>query len=153
MEKQINWFENLIGSGIYTGYIPIASGTFGSFAALLIYLIPGFENPEVIISVTILFFVYGVFVSGKFEKKFGKDPAECTVDEFVGMWISLILLPKDIVIIAAAFFLWRILDIVKPFPASRLEDIKGGWGVMLDDVMSAVYSLIIMHLIVYIFYS
>lgn len=153
MEKQINWFENLIGSGIYTGYIPIASGTFGSFAALLIYLIPGFENPEVIISVTILFFVYGVFVSGKFEKKFGKDPAECTVDEFVGMWISLILLPKDIVIIAAAFFLWRILDIVKPFPASRLEDITGGWGVMLDDVMSAVYSLIIMHLIVYIFYS
>lgn len=153
MEKQINWFENLIGSGVYTGYIPIASGTFGSFVALLIYLIPGFENPVIIIPVTVLLFVYGVFVSGKFENKFGKDPAECTVDEFVGMWISLILLPKDLLIIAAAFFIWRVFDIIKPFPANKLEDIKGGWGVMLDDVMSAVYSLIIIHLIVYIFYS
>lgn len=149
--KQINLFEKIIGSGFYTGYIPVASGTFGSAAALIIYLIPGFENLWIICPAILILFIYGVFVSGKFEKLYGKDPAECTVDEVVGTWIVLIALPKTILIIATSFFIWRLLDIIKPFPAGKSENLPGGWGIMVDDVISGIYTLIILHLIVYQF--
>lgn len=149
--KQINSFEKIVGSGFYTGYIPVASGTFGSLAALIIYLIPGFENLWIISPAILIIFIYGVFVSGKFEKVYGKDPAECTVDEVVGTWIALIALPKTILIIITSFFIWRALDIIKPFPARTSEKLSGGWGIMMDDVISGIYTLIILHLIVYQF--
>lgn len=147
---KINFFEKFIGSGFYSGYFPVASGTVGSAAALAIYLIPGFEKLFIIIPVTILFMVYGIFVGTKFEVEYGKDPSQCTVDEVVGTWISLIALPKTLWIIIAAFFLWRILDIIKPPPARNLEKLQGGLGIMIDDVVSGIYTLIIMHLVVYL---
>ncbi len=149
--KQINWFEKIIGSGFYTGYIPIASGTFGSLAAIVIYLIPGFEKLEIIIPAIILFLGYGLFVSFKFEKVYGKDPSQCTVDEVVGTWISLIALPKTLLIVLTSFLIWRALDIIKPFPARTSEKLPGGFGIMIDDVIAGFYSLIIVHLIVYTF--
>lgn len=146
---KLNPIEKLLGSGFYTGYIPFASGTFGSLAALLIYFIPGFEKLYIILPVTVIIFLYGIYTGTDFEKVYGKDPAECTIDEMVGMWISLILLPKTILISIVAFLIWRVLDIIKPYPARDLESLKGGIGIMIDDVVSAIYSLIIMHLIVY----
>lgn len=148
---QINLFEKIIGSGIYTGFIPFASGTFGSLAALIIYYIPGFEKFWIILPAILILFLYGVFVSTKFEKVYGNDPAECTVDEIVGTWIALIALPKTILISLTSFFIWRILDIIKPFPARNSEKLLAGWGIMLDDVISAAYTLIIVHLIVLLF--
>ncbi len=149
--KQINLFEKIVGSGLYTGYIPIASGTFGSIVALLIYSITGFEKLWIIIPAIILLFIYGIYVSYKFENIYGKDPAECTVDEVVGTWIALIALPKTLLIVITAFFIWRLLDIIKPFPASTAENLPGGWGIMTDDVISGIYSLILVHIIVYFF--
>jgi phosphatidylglycerophosphatase A len=150
---KINFFEKFIGSGFYTGYSPYISGTVGSLAAFLIYLIPGFEQLFIIIPSIIIFMVYGIYVGNKFEVEYGKDPAQCTIDEFVGMWISLVALPKTVGIATTAFLLWRILDILKPPPARNLERLKGGLGIMIDDVISGIYTLIIMHLIVYLFGS
>jgi len=147
---KINFFEKLLGSGFYSGYSPFISGTIGSLVAIGFFMIPGFEQLFIIIPAIIIFFIYGVFVGDKFEKQYGKDPAECTIDEFVGTWISLIALPKTIWILTVAFILWRILDIIKPPPARNLEKIKGGLGIMLDDVLSGAYTLIIMHLAVYL---
>jgi phosphatidylglycerophosphatase A len=148
---KLSFIEKLLGSGFYTGYIPIASGTFGTLAALIIYLIPGFENPYVIVPAIIVFFIYGVYVGNKFENVYGKDPSECTIDEVVGTWISYMLLPKTVGIIIITFFLWRALDIFKPYPARKLEKLNGGLGIMIDDVVSGFYTLIIMHLVVYFF--
>jgi phosphatidylglycerophosphatase A len=148
---KINFFEKFIGSGFYSGYSPYISGTVGSLAALIIYLIPGFEQLFVIIPAILIFMVYGIFLGNKFEVEYGKDPSQCTVDEVVGMWISLIALPKTFGIVAIAFILWRILDIIKPPPARNLERLKGGLGIMIDDVISGIYTLIIMHLVVYLF--
>ncbi len=148
---KLNFIEKLLGSGFYTGYIPLASGTFGTLAALIIYLIPGFENPYVIVPSIFIFFIYGVYVGNKFENIYGKDPSECTIDEIVGTWISYLLLPKTIGIIITTFFLWRALDIFKPYPARKLENLNGGLGIMIDDVVSGFYTLIIMHLVVYFF--
>jgi phosphatidylglycerophosphatase A len=148
---KINFFEKLIGSGFYTGFIPLASGTFGSLAALLIYWIPGFENPLIMYSALILFGSYGIYVGNKFDRLYGKDPAECTIDEVIGQWIALLFLPKTFLISAIAFFTWRIFDIIKPYPARRLENLPGGLGIMMDDIVAAFYSLIFVHCILFIF--
>ena len=143
---KLNFIEKLIGSGFYTGYIPFASGTFGSLAGLIIYYIPGFENPFFMIPSIIFLVVYGIFIGSKFEKVYGKDPSECTVDEVVGMWISLLFIPKILWVSILVFFLWRLSDIIKPFPARRLERLKGGIGIMIDDIISSFYVLLIIHL-------
>lgn len=144
--KELNFIEKLFGSGFYTGYIPFASGTFGSLAGLIIYYIPGFEKPVIIIPVILLFIIYGIFVGSKFEKVYGKDPSECTIDEITGMWISLLFLPKILWLSLIVFFLWRISDIIKPFPARKLEILKGGLGIMIDDIISSLYVLLIIRL-------
>jgi phosphatidylglycerophosphatase A len=105
----------------------------------------------VIIPATLVIIFYGIYIGTKFEAEYGKDPAQCTIDEVAGTWISLIALPKTIGIIIATFLLWRILDIIKPPPARNLERLKGGLGIMIDDVISGIYTLIIMHLVVYLF--
>lgn len=146
---KINVLERTLGSGFFTGYIPFASGTFGSLFALAIYLIPGFENPTILLTLISLFSIIGIYVGSKFEEVYGKDPSQCTIDEFVGMWITLLFVPKYIWYIVIAFVIWRILDIVKPFPVNILEKIKGGWGIMLDDIAAGLYSLILVHIIIY----
>jgi phosphatidylglycerophosphatase A len=148
---KLNFFEKLFGSGFYTGFIPFISGTFGSLAALIIYYIPGFENPLILIPAIIIFTFYGIYVGNKFELVYGKDPSECTIDEVVGMWISLLFLPKTILISSLAFVIWRILDIIKPFPARNFEKLKGGTGIILDDIASGIYTFIIVHIILIIF--
>ncbi len=150
---KINFLEKLLGSGLYTGFIPKASGTFGSFAALLIFLIPGFENPSLMIFLISLFILIGVPIAVKFESVYGEDPAEYTLDEFIGMWITLLFIPKKIWFILLAFLIWRVLDILKPFPAGKLESVKNGWGVILDDVMAGIYSFMIIQIIIYVYNS
>lgn len=146
----INSFEKLLGSGFYTGYIPFASGTFGSAAGLIIYYIPGFEKPIILIPAIIIFTILGIFIGNKFELSYGKDPAECTIDEVVGMWISLILLPKKVYISIFAFLVWRIFDIIKPAPARQAEKLNGGLGIMMDDIIAGLYSAILVNVILII---
>ncbi len=148
---KLNFLERLLGSGFYTGYIPYASGTFASIVALAIYWIPGFENPYIIITATVLLFIYGIFIGNKFEAIYGKDPSQCTIDEVVGMWLSLLFLPKSIVVSLYSFLIWRILDILKPPPARDLEKMKGGLGIMLDDFVSGIYTLMIVRIIIAFF--
>ena len=148
----LNFFEKMLGSAFYTGYIPFAPGTFGSLAALLIYLIPGFENPTLLLILISLFSIVGISIGTKFEAVYGKDPKQCTIDEMVGMWISLLFIPKQIWFILIAFILWRILDITKPFPANIAEKLSGGLGIMLDDIIAAIYSLTLTHIIIYLFF-
>lgn len=145
----MNKIEKLLGSGFYTGYIPFASGTFGSIAGLIIYLIPGFENPTIMLIMISIFTVVGVNIGTKFEKAYGKDPHQCTIDEIVGMWISLLFVPKKLWFIVIAFILWRLLDIIKPFPAKLVEKINGGIGIMADDIIAALYTLVLVQIIIY----
>lgn len=147
---RINFFEKLIGSGFFTGYIPFASGTFGSLAGLIIYFIPGFEKSYILIPIIIVTFIVGIIIGNKFEKVYGKDPAQCTIDEVMGMWISLILIPKTILNALVCFFIWRIFDIIKPYPARDLEKLNGGLGIMIDDFVAALYTLVSVHLILFI---
>lgn len=149
---RLNFIDKLLGSGFYTGYIPFASGTFGSFAGLLIYFIPGFEKPAIMIPAIIILSVYGIYAGTQFEKVYGKDPAQCTIDEIVGTWVSLLFVPKALWISLIVFVIWRLSDIVKPFPARKLEQLNGGLGIVMDDIVSGFYVLIIVHLFI-LFYG
>ena len=80
------------------------------------------------------------------EQRYGHDPAEVTIDEVVGMWISLFLLPKKIFIVIAAFFVFRFFDIIKPFPARKFDKMHGGFGIMMDDVIAGIYTNIILQI-------
>lgn len=146
----MNQLEKILGSGLYSGYIKTASGTFASLVALFIFLIPGFENPTFMIFVISVCIVAGVPIADKFEKEYGKDPSQFTLDEFIGTWITFLFLPKKIWYLIPAFLIWRALDIFKPFPARRLENINGGWGVILDDVAAGIYSFMAMQIIIYL---
>lgn len=154
-KEKLNFAEKLklfFATGFFTGYFPFASGTVGSFLAVLIYLIiPGIEEPFILIFMILLFTVIGIFTSDFAEKIYGFDPPEVVIDEIVGMWITLLFVPKVYLIIAIGFVLFRVFDIVKPFPARQSQDLKGGIGIMLDDIIAGFYSLIILHLIMIIF--
>lgn len=142
----------LIGSGFYSGYFPFASGTIGSLIAMLFYLIPEFSNPAITSTVIIISFLIGVYLGNYFEKIYGKDPSEFTLDEFIGTWLTFLLVPKTIPFLIGGFIIWRFFDIIKPFPANKVESLKGGWGIMLDDVVSGMYSLLIIYIFKVILY-
>ncbi len=150
---KINLLEKFLGSGLLTGFLPGMSGTYASFLAMLIFLIPGFENPALMIFLISFFILVGVPIAVKFENVYGNDPAEYTLDEFIGMWITLLFIPKKIWFILSAFVIWRVFDIIKPFPARKLESVKNGWGVILDDVMAGIYSFILIQVIIYFYNS
>lgn len=135
------------GSGLFSGYAPFASGTVGSAVGLAIYWIPGFERPEWIISVSAAVLFFGVIASQRMEKAFGHDPSQVTIDEVLGMWISLLLLPKGLLISAIAFVVFRALDVVKPYPARTFDRLQGGAGIMLDDVVAGLYTNIALRVL------
>ncbi len=129
-----------IATGLFSGYAPVAPGTAGSLVGLAIYLIPGFDSPLVLASAAAALFFIGVLTAGRMEKELGEDPPVVVVDEVVGMWISLFLLPRLVWICVLSFLFFRIFDIFKPPPARALEKYGGGWGIMLDDVAAGVYA-------------
>jgi phosphatidylglycerophosphatase A len=122
------------------GYIPIASGTFGSAAGLLLWaVLPAAVTIQAV--AIVLLFVAGSWAGSVAERHFGRtDPGEVVVDEVMGMLLTLFLTGVGWTGALVGFFLFRIFDIVKPFPARRLEHLSGGVGVMADDAMAAMYA-------------
>ena len=122
------------------GYVPFAPGTFGSAAGLLAWWLFG---PSAVIQGTaiVVLFAAGVWSGGVCERHFGRtDPGHVVIDEAMGMLITLFLNPVGWRGALGAFLLFRIADVIKPFPADRLESLHGGVGVMADDGMAAVYA-------------
>lgn len=179
-EYKINKFYLAIGSGLFTGYLPVASGTFGAFLATLIFLIPGFEQYLTLTIAVFISFFAGVFVSEKMRNRYGEDPAEVVIDEVCGMWFTFLLglMVFDIFFTAkpfdpftknpilfkflglsieithkrifavVAFLMFRLFDITKFQPAKLVdENVKSGWGIMLDDIVAAFYAGILSPII------
>ena len=135
----------IIATGFGTGYSPYAPGTVGSLVALLLFIFIPLDD-YLWLGISITMFILGIWVSGTVEKDKEKDPGIVVIDEFVGQWIALIFLPRILWIFVAGFLLFRILDIIKPFPAADFEELEGGIGIMLDDLIVAIYTNIALHL-------
>jgi phosphatidylglycerophosphatase A len=124
----------------YLGYSPFAPGTVGTLAALAVYwwLVPA--NYWVLI-VAAAAIAAGVWAGGAAEKVWGgKDPGRVCIDEFAAYFVAVAFLPKTFSYAAIAFILSRAFDILKPFPAGRLQHLRGGAGIMADDLAAAVYA-------------
>ncbi len=146
-------FFLLLATGLGVGYSPIAPGTLGTLLAIPVYyFLSNIASP--IYEVTLIgFFFLSVWISEKGEIFFGKkDDSRIVVDEMMGFLIAMLWVPKTILFITIGFFLFRFFDILKPFPIRHLERrLKGGFGVVLDDVMAGIYASIILHLISFYF--
>ena len=127
------------------GKLPFAPGSWGSLGALLLWvLLP--VTFSVHLSVIIILFVLGVYSSNKMTKYLkDHDPSEVVIDEAVGMGISLFMLPHSFGLYLLAFGLFRIFDVLKPSFIYRVQDLPGGWGIMLDDVFAGIITLTICH--------
>ncbi len=143
--KTADWLSSVFK----IGYLPIAPGTWGSLAALILwYIIINTISTFTLITLIIAIFILGVFVSSITESHLAiKDPSIIVIDEWVGQWIALVFLPKSVVWGLSAFLLFRIFDIWKPYPINVLDRIKGGFGIMADDVLAGVYTLLIISLL------
>jgi len=139
----------LLGLAIATafgvGYAPVAPGTFGSAAGLLVWwLLPA--SPIVQGATIIAVFVAGSWGGNVAERHFGRtDPGQVVIDEVMGMLITLFLNPVGWMGAIAGFVLFRVFDVIKPYPANRLEQLHGGIGVMADDAMAAVYANLVLR--------
>ena len=127
------------------GYVPVAPGTFGSAAGLALWmLLP--SSPAVQAAAIVALFVAGSFAGNVAERHFGRtDPRQVVVDEVMGMLITLFLNPVGVRGAFLGFLIFRAADVIKPYPANRLERLHGGVGVMADDAMAAVYANLVLR--------
>lgn len=133
----------------YVGYAPVAPGTFGSAAGLVVFALVRSSGSSVVELVTIgVLFAIGVWSGTEAEHHFGGiDPGPIVLDEVVGMLITLALLPVNLTGALVGFLLFRALDVFKPWPSGRFERLPGGLGVMADDGMAALYGNGVMRIL------
>lgn len=134
--------------GFYSGVAPFAPGTFGTLAAaIFLFLLQAvLPHSSTLLPVLVLFFcVVGVWSSQQYAdlvKK--KDPSEVVIDEWAGYYFSyflaLFFLPSSFRLAVEVFLAFRFFDILKPFPVNISQKLKGGWGIMIDDLLAAVYA-------------
>jgi phosphatidylglycerophosphatase A len=131
----------------YLGYVPLAPGTFGSAAGLLVFMAVRSTGSIVVeLAAIVVLFAVGVWSGTVAEHHFGGiDPAPVVLDEVVGMLITLALLPVSATGAIVGFLVFRLLDVLKPWPSAQFEKLPGGLGVMADDAMAAVYGNLVMR--------
>jgi len=131
------------------GYIPFASGTFGSLAGLLIGYLIYLINYNLLFLLIPILFIIGIKASDIYQSKTGEqDSSVIVIDEVVGQLIAMLTVLDNFLLIFVSFLLFRFFDIFKPWPASFFDKkMKNGKGVMLDDVVAGIYTLLILIMI------
>lgn len=150
--KQLRLINRLIATAFGLGYSPIAPGTMGAIGGIAVYLliINSLSQVNMILGLLIILFLFlGIIASNKLESEWGKDPSKIVIDEVVGVWIALLFIPSEWQYTLGAFLLFRFFDIVKPLYIKRAEKLKGGWGVMFDDVLAGIYANIVIQIVVF----
>ncbi len=133
-------FALALATALGVGYVPLAPGTFGSAVGLVLWWgLPQSAAAHALAIATL--FLVGSWSGTVAERHFGaSDPSAVVIDEVMGMLITLFLNPVGWAGALGAFLLFRVADVIKPYPANRLERLPGGIGVMADDAMAAVYA-------------
>ena len=136
--------NNIFATCFYLGKLPIFPGTWASLATLLFWFyLP--LNIIIQIIIIMIIFVIGLITSNNVCKELKKDdPSEVVIDEVVGMGLSLFMLPHNFILYVLAFCLFRFFDIFKPSFIFHIQELPYGWGIMLDDVIAGIVTLIIL---------
>ncbi len=128
------------------GYFPLAPGTMGSLVAAAVgwFLTP--FRPFYLL-LTIILLLLGVWSSEEAEKTLGKDSPRIVIDEMTGMMVAFFAFPRSLMTLLAALLLFRLFDILKPPPLGRLQEMKGGWGIMVDDLGAGILTNFLLRLL------
>jgi phosphatidylglycerophosphatase A len=133
----------------YVGLVPVAPGTAGSAVGLVLFYATRRLGPWAEIGAILAVFSLGVWAADVAERAYRRtDPGPVVIDEVLGVLITLCWLPVTGVGALVGFLVFRVLDVVKPWPAARLESLHGGLGVMADDAMAGVYSQLVMRALI-----
>jgi phosphatidylglycerophosphatase A len=133
----------LLATWFGAGFLPVAPGTWASLAALpCAALLVWLGGPVLVLAAGVAVFVLGIWAADAYMQTVQvHDPSAIVIDEVVGQWVTLALLPLDPVMYALGFVLFRVLDVLKPWPANFIDRaVTGGFGVMLDDVVAGAYA-------------
>jgi len=141
-----------LATAAYCGYFPIAPGTAGSAAGLVVYLLVWWAHSPVLEGALIaIVFATGTWAATHAERFFGGiDPGPVVIDEVLGMLVTLAFIPVGWSGALAGFFIFRVFDVIKPYPANRLEKFHGGFGIMADDAMAGVYANLVLRLLIWL---
>ena len=136
-------------SGLGTGYSPLASGTAGSLLAVVIWwFMP--DSLAVKLGTLAVVLAASIPVSTLAENLYGKkDDSRIVIDEVIGMWVSLLLLPHTVKYFAAAFVMFRAFDVIKPFGIKKTQSLPGGWGIVADDFFAGILANIVVRIAAY----
>ena len=140
-----------IATGAWSGYAPFAPGTFGSIVGLVIgglcFAPIWRRSPAAFLLIFAIVFVIACWIAGRAEQLLGEhDSSKIVLDEVLGMVATMFMNPTGWISLAAGFALFRIFDIIKPFPASLIDrSVPGGTGVMLDDMAAALYANLVLQ--------
>jgi phosphatidylglycerophosphatase A len=143
-----NFLSKIISTALGLGFIPRVPGTFGALGGLTIgiTIFRFVKYPNIVLLILIvLFFFVGVYCAGKLIPEWGKDPSRVVIDEVVGMWVSMLLIPNNIILLLSAFAAFRFFDMEKPLFIKKAENIRGGWGIMLDDLVAGIFANASIH--------
>jgi len=146
MTKFLDFLAKVVATAFGSGYSPFAPGTAGSLVGLALFVPLAGRSLPVQLAAVVIVTVVGALAGGRVAKILGlEDPGLVVVDEVAGQWVTLVALPFTPVIAVAGFLLFRVMDIVKPWPARDLENLPGGWGIMADDVAAGVYAHLVLR--------
>jgi phosphatidylglycerophosphatase A len=137
----------VVATGCYCGYAPVAPGTAGSALGLVVWVaIRALGSPVAEIAALVVLAGVGVWAASVTERHVSRtDPGIIVIDEVVGMLVTVALLPIGVGGALAGFLLFRLFDIIKPYPAAACERLPGGWGVMADDVVAGLYAHLVLR--------
>jgi phosphatidylglycerophosphatase A len=130
------------------GHAPVASGTVATATAIPLYLAAWYLGGDWLVAgLAVAITVIGVPAASALERGVGyHDPSEAVVDEVAGFLLTMLFIPPTLLTCAAGFLIFRVLDVLKPWPASRLEKLPSGWGIMADDVACGLIGAVIMNI-------
>ncbi len=144
MKKRVITF---FGSFFYTGFFPFAPATFATLIWAVCYLFIPPAGWIIHLIALLIMLPISIYISDVMEGYFGKDASVIVIDEFVGMQVTFFAIAPSPLTVLVGFLLFRIFDIAKPFPIGRSQKIRGGYGVVIDDVIAGLYSYIILNII------
>lgn len=149
-----NHWIHFLAFGLGSGAAPKAPGTFGTLAAVPLYLLLAQLSTVAYLTVVVVSFIVGIYLCGQTSKDMKvHDHGGIVWDEFVGFWITMIALPFHWAWIVAGFVVFRFFDIVKPFPIGWFDKrVHGGLGIMIDDVIAGFFALIVLQVVRYLFF-
>ncbi len=161
-EVKVPFPITVLGSGFFIGFIPIASGTFGSLLALGIYLLPHVSEFYYLTLILLFVFIIGVFCSERMRQRYGEDPSQVIIDEIAGQLFTFLVgsvvfelffpfksfdpataFDTKLVFGIIGFFAFRFFDIIKLEPAKYFDNKDSGWGIMMDDIAAGLYAGIV----------